>query len=89
MHGVTPLKDKKGITITHAFQKILKESTRKPNKIWIDKGSKFYNKSMKSWLEKMSQKCIQHIMKESLLEFRTLKKQNIQLHDFNTEKCVY
>ena len=54
MHGVTPLKHKKGITITHAFQKILKESNRKPNKIWIDKGSKFYNKSMKSWLEKMS-----------------------------------
>ena len=54
MHGVTPLKDKKSITITHVFQKILKEPTRKPNKIWIDKGSKFCNKSMKSWLEKMS-----------------------------------
>ena len=22
----------------------------KPNKIWVDKGSEFYNKSMKSWL---------------------------------------
>ena len=30
---VVPLKDKKGITITNAFQKILKESIRKPNKI--------------------------------------------------------
>ena len=30
---VIPLKDKKGITTTHAFQKILKESNRKPNKI--------------------------------------------------------
>ena len=49
---VIPLKDKKGITITNAFQKILKESNRKPNKIWVDKGSKYYNKSMKSWLEK-------------------------------------
>ena len=40
---VVPLKDKKGITITNAFQKILKESNRKPNKIWVDKGSEFYN----------------------------------------------
>ena len=29
--GVIPLKDKKGITITNAFQKILDESKRKPN----------------------------------------------------------
>ena len=49
---VIPLKDKKGTTITNAFQKILKESNRKPNKIWVDKGSEFYNRSMKSWLEK-------------------------------------
>ena len=27
-----PLKDKKGITITNAFQKILNDSSRKPNK---------------------------------------------------------
>ena len=27
-------------------------SKRKSNKIWVDKGSEFYNKSMKSWLEK-------------------------------------
>ena len=47
-----PLKDKKGITITNAFQQILKESNRKPNKTWVDKGSEFYNKSMKSWLGK-------------------------------------
>ena len=33
-----PLKDKKGITITNAFQKSLDESNRKPNKIWVDKG---------------------------------------------------
>ena len=28
---VFPLKDKKGITIANAFQKILDDSTRKPN----------------------------------------------------------
>ena len=54
------MKDEKGITITIAFHKILKESNhrgaksvgRKPNKIWVDKGSEFYNRSMKTWLEK-------------------------------------
>ena len=49
---VIPLKDKKGITITNAFQKILKESSRKSNKIWVQKGSELYHRSMKSWLEK-------------------------------------
>ena len=45
---VVPLKDKKGISIVNAFQKILKESDRKPNKIWVDKGSEFYNNSFKN-----------------------------------------
>ena len=45
------LKDKIGIEITNAFQKILYKSNCKTNKIWIDKGSEFYNISMKSWLE--------------------------------------
>ena len=48
---VVPLKDKKGISIVNAFQKILKESERKPNKIWVDKGSEFYNNSFKKWLK--------------------------------------
>ena len=42
---VIPLKDKEGVSIVDAFQKILKESNRKPNKILVDKGSKFYNNS--------------------------------------------
>ena len=49
---VIPLNDKKGVTIVNTFQSILNDSKRKPNKIWIDKGSEFYNISMKSWLEK-------------------------------------
>ena len=48
---VVPLKDKKGITITNAFQKFYDESNRKPHKVWSDKCSKFYNRSMKSWLQ--------------------------------------
>ena len=46
-----PMKDKKGTTITNAFQKNLKASNCKPNKKCIDKDSKFYNRSMKLWLE--------------------------------------
>ena len=38
---VIPLKNKKDITITNAFQKILKQCNRKPKKIWVDKGSEF------------------------------------------------
>ena len=44
-------KDKVGVTITNAFQKIRDESNRKPNKMWVDKGSEFYNRSMKSFLQ--------------------------------------
>ena len=48
---VVPLKDKEGISITNVFQKILDKSERKPNKIWVDKGSEFYNNSFKKWLK--------------------------------------
>ena len=41
MHGLFPLKDKQGVSIVNAFQSILKKSNRKPNKIWVDKGSQF------------------------------------------------
>ena len=48
---VVPLKDKKGISIVKAFQSILKQSnSRKPNKIWVDKGSEFYDAYFKEWL---------------------------------------
>ena len=48
---VVPLKDKKGVTITNAFQSILDKSKRKPNKIWTDQGSKFCNTHFKKWLK--------------------------------------
>ena len=43
-------KDKKGITITNAFQNFLNELNHKPNKIWVDKDIEFYNSSMRSFL---------------------------------------
>ena len=47
---VIPLKDKKGITIVNAFNKIIKQSDRKPNKIWVDQGGEFYNNVFEKWL---------------------------------------
>ena len=47
---VIPLKDKKGISIVNAFDKIIKQSNRKPNKIWVDQGSEFYKNNLKKWL---------------------------------------
>ena len=40
---VIPLKDKKGISIVNAFNKIIKQSNKKPNKIWVHQGGEFYN----------------------------------------------
>ena len=47
---VIPLKDKKGISIANAFNKIIKQSNRKPNKIWVDQGGEFYNNVFEKWL---------------------------------------
>ena len=47
---VVPLKDKKGISIVNAFNEIIKQSNRKPNKIWVDQGGEFYNRVFKKWL---------------------------------------
>ena len=40
---VIPLKNKKGEGIVEGFKKKLDDSNRKPNKIWVDHGSEFYN----------------------------------------------
>ena len=44
-------KDKKDVSIVDAFQKILKESNRELNKIWVYKGKEFYNNSLKKGLK--------------------------------------
>ena len=47
---VISLKDKKGTSIVNAFKKIISKG-RKPNKIWFDQGSEFYNQSLKNFLK--------------------------------------
>ena len=45
-----PLKNKSGLSITNGFKTILSEG-RKPEKLWVDRGSEFYNKTVKSLLK--------------------------------------
>ena len=75
---VVRLKEEKGVTIVNAFQSILDNSKTKPNKIWIDQESEFYNNSSKNCYKTMTYKCIQRTMEENLLLLkrftRTLKK---------------
>ena len=47
---VISLKDKKGSSIINGFQKIISQG-RKPNKMWVDEGSEFYNNSFKKFLK--------------------------------------
>ena len=47
---VVPLKDKRGISIVNAFQKIISKG-RKPSKIWVDQGDEFYNNLCKRFLK--------------------------------------
>ena len=47
---VVSLKDKKGTSIVNAFWKIISKG-KKPNKIWVDQGSEFYNNSFKKFLK--------------------------------------
>ena len=51
MLGLFLWKIKKGSSIVNVFQKILKKSDRKPNKICVDKGSELHNNYFKTWLK--------------------------------------
>ena len=102
---VVLLKDKKGISIVKAFQIILKQSNNgkrtkgtsakhvKPNKIWVDKGSEFYNAYFKKWLpdNDIVMYSTHNEGKSVVAErfIRTLKSKILQIHDFNIKKCVY
>ena len=80
---VVPLTDKKSVTIVNTFQKTLDGLKKKPNKIWVDKGSEFYNNSFRKWLKDndIEMHSTQNEGKSVVAErfIRTLK----------TKKCVY
>ena len=85
---VVLLKDKKGLSIVNAFQKLLKQFNRKPNKIWVGKGSEFYNNSFKKWLQDNDIVMYStHNEGKSVVAERFIR--TLQIHDFNIKKCVY
>ena len=87
------MKDKKGITITNAFQKILKESNKKPNKTWVDKGSKFYSSSVKRWLKNINIEMYSiHNEGKSVIAERFIRTLKTKIYRYMTsvsKKCVY
>ena len=58
---VVPFKNKKDIETSNALQKNLYKSDYKSNKIWVDKGSKFYNKSVKIMVRRQLHKIVFNI----------------------------
>ena len=49
---IVSFKDKKTESVSTAFGTIFKESKRKPEKLWTDKGSEFISKHLKEFLKK-------------------------------------
>ena len=68
------LKEKPDEKPIQGFQSILKNSGRKPNKIWVDHGSEFSNNKLEGFFKKMTLKCILHIMKENQLLLKDLSR---------------
>ena len=82
------LKDKKGSTVRDVFQRVFKE--RVPEKLWTDKGTKFYNKEVKQLLQKhgVSLYSTQNEEKLSIVERwnRTMKERMFKYFSVNTTR---
>ena len=92
MLGLFLWKIKKDVSIVNAFQRILKESDRKPSKIWVDKGSKFYNSSFKKLLKDNDIKMYSiHNEEKSVVAERFIRilKTKIYKYMTNVSKKVY
>ena len=70
----------KGITIINTFQKIIDKANHTPNKIWVYKGSEFYNRLFKSFLQNNDKEMyLTHKARKSVVAervIRTSKKKN-------------
>ena len=92
INGCFYQKIQKGVTVVNAFQKLLDNSKRKPNKIWVDKGSEVYNRSMKSWLEKNDiEMCSTHNERKSVVAERFIRTLKTKIYKYMTSisKNVY
>ena len=89
---VVPLKEKKGVSIVNAFQKILDDSNRKPNKIWVDKENEFCNNSFKKWLKDINAEMYSlNIEGKSVVAERFIRTLKIKIYKYMTSvsKNVY
>ena len=89
---VIPLKNKEGESIVEGFQKILDDSNRKPNKIWVDHGSEFYNNKFKGFLKENDIKMYSTFNEgKSVVAERFIKtlKNKIYKHMTTIAKSVY
>ena len=81
------------MTIVNAFQSNLNSLKRKPNKILVDKGSEFYESSMKSWLKKNDiEVCSTHNEGKSVVAERFIRTLNSKIYKYMSsisKKCVY
>ena len=74
------------------FKKILNNSNRKPNKIWVDKGSEFYNNSFKKWLKDNDiEMCLIHTERKSVIAERFIRTLKTKIYKYMTlvSKNVY
>ena len=84
------MKDKKGVSIVDAFQKVLDDSKRKPKKIWVDKGSEFYNSSFKKWLkDKDIEMCSIHDEGRSVVAESFIRTLNTKIYKYITSISIY
>ena len=71
----------------------MKESDRKPNKIWVDKGSEFYNNSFKKWLKDNDIEMYSiHNEGKSVVAKRFIRTLKTKIYKYMTsvsKKCVY
>ena len=58
---VQPLKAKTGVALVHAFDKIVTQGRRRPNRLQMDRGKEFYNRTFQRWLDEQG---IQHFSTE-------------------------
>ena len=85
---IVPLKDKKGETIVKALKEIFKESGRRPDKLWTDKGREFFNKDVRDLVYLYA---TENEEKSSIAErwIRTMKEKMFKYFtDYNTNKYI-
>ena len=91
MLGLSLWKIKKVLQLLiNAFQKILKESNRKLNKIWVDKGSECYNSSVKKWFKDNDIETYSiHYEGKSVVAERFIRALTTKIYKYMTSICVY